>query len=113
MPMRVCLLICLGAWTDIRNLATNSNLAAVGFAHGLDTCVILNPGTICVSTGSMATTVEAILGAVQLDGGSDALFQVATLLGLVHQLITPVMSSSYFLHTLSLRKDIPIGVNDF
>ena len=112
--MILCLLICLGAWTRIRSRTTNSHLAAVGFAHGLNTYMIRHPVAIGVpSTASMATTVEAILGAVALDGGADAFFHVANLLGLVHELITPVMSSSYFPHILSLRKGITISVNDF
>ena len=96
-PTILRMLICAGEWTQIRNVASNSNLAAVGLAHSLDTCVILNPGTQAVSHASLATTVEAILGAVQLDGGSDALLQVATRLGLVPQMIIPVMSRIYSL----------------
>lgn len=87
----------LGAWTNIRNVGANSNLAAVGFKHGLDKCVILNDGTPKVSNGSMATTVEAIIGAVELDGGVDATLQVATRLGLVHQSIALVTSQNLFL----------------
>jgi dsRNA-specific ribonuclease len=45
----------------------------------------------------MADTVEAVLGAVEVDGGPEALLQVATRLGLVHRLITPEMSKSYSL----------------
>jgi ribonuclease-3 len=51
----------------------NPNLAAVGFAHRLGDCVILNPGTLKVSAKTMATTVEAILGAAHIDGGDAAL----------------------------------------
>jgi hypothetical protein len=88
------LIHCLGDWTQIRNLAQNSKLAAKGFEGGLDKCVILNPGTPAVSKGSMADTMEAILGAVELDGGSEALLQVAMRLGLVHSLIIPVTSKA-------------------
>ncbi len=48
----------------------------------------------------MASTVEAILGAVELDGGSEALMRVATRLGLVHPLLISVTSSLPF-HPLS------------
>ena len=41
----------------------------------------------------MVNTVEAILGAVELDGGSEALMQVATRLGLVHPMLISVTSS--------------------
>ena len=75
-----------------RNVGQNSNLADVGFQHGLQKCIILNPGTWEVSTRSMATTIEAIIGAVELDGGSEAVMQLVTRLGLVHPILTVVMS---------------------
>lgn len=84
----------LGDWTEIRNLANNSNLAAIGFDHGLDACINLNPGTTTVSKNSMATTMEAIIGAVQLDGSPDALLQLLTRFGLVHEMLTSVMLKS-------------------
>lgn len=68
----------------------NLNLSAVGFAHGLDSCVILNPGTQSVSDKTMATTVEAILGAVYMDGGDGALNAVLVNLGLTHQYLESV-----------------------
>lgn len=84
----------LANWTTIRNLGQNSNLTAVGYQHGLDACVILNPGTLDVSANSMATTMEAILGAVELDGGLEALTQLMTRLGLVHEMLTLVVLKS-------------------
>ena len=69
----------------------------MGIKHGLDECVILNGGTLEVSRRSMADTVEAILGAVEMDGGPEALLQVATRLGLVHRSVILVMSKSYSL----------------
>ena len=46
----------------------NSNLAAMGRMHGLDAFVHKNPSSgNTVSVGTMADTVEAILGAVWLD----------------------------------------------
>ena len=77
-------------------MAQNSNLKSVGFEHGLDACVLLNVGTDAVSDKTMANTVEAILGAVELDGGSEALMQVATRLSLVHPMLISVMSSLPF-----------------
>jgi len=68
----------------------------VGFQHGLGACVILNPGTPNVSDGAMAGTVQAIIGAVDLDGDSEAVMQVVTRLGLVHPVLTPVTSNSPF-----------------
>ncbi|CAJ2508422.1 Uu.00g134480.m01.CDS01 [Anthostomella pinea] len=77
-----------GQWTEIRKLLANENLAQVGVAHGLEECVILNHGTTQVSGGMMATTVEALLGAVHLAGGSEALGRVMARLGLIHNLLT-------------------------
>jgi ribonuclease III len=68
----------------------NANLAAVGFRHNLDRCVLLNPGTTAVSDKTMATTVEAILGAVHVDGGDAALGLVMAKLGLTHALLDVV-----------------------
>jgi hypothetical protein len=88
---------CLGNWTTARNLGQNSNLADVGFQHGLDACVILNPETPDASRLSMASTIEAIIGAVELDGGSEPVMPLVTSLGLVHPMLTSVMSRSPFL----------------
>lgn len=75
----------------------------MGYDHGLEACVILNPGTLAVSKGLMADTLEAIIGAVELDGGSEALRRVVTRLGLVHALISSVTSN---LLLLSLQETI-------
>ncbi|KAI1613948.1 ribonuclease III domain-containing protein [Exophiala viscosa] len=72
-----------GQWTQAEQaLLSNTNLSAVGYEHGLHDCVILNQGTLSVSNKTMATTVEAILGAVFMDGGADALGTVLVTLGL-------------------------------
>ncbi|KAK5214803.1 hypothetical protein LTR72_012078 [Exophiala xenobiotica] len=77
-----------GQWTQAEQaLLGNRNLSAVGYARGLQNCVILNQGTPTVSDKTMATTVEAILGAVMLDGGADALSAVLLTLGLTHSLL--------------------------
>ncbi|KAF1963887.1 hypothetical protein BU23DRAFT_495047 [Bimuria novae-zelandiae CBS 107.79] len=78
-------------WTAIReSVLGNANLAAVGFRYNLDRCVLLNPGTTAVSDKTMATTVEAILGAVHVDGGDAALGMVMAKLGLTHALLDVV-----------------------
>jgi ribonuclease-3 len=93
------MLIFTGHWDTIRQAALgNSNLATVGFAHELHCCVILNPGTATVSDKTMATTVEAILGAVHIDGGDAALAQVMESLGLTHTLLEEV--TYYLTHTI-------------
>jgi hypothetical protein len=92
----------LGQWTTIlQAISSNENLARVGFNNGLDACIYLNQGTVHVSTKPMSTAMEAILGAVHLDGGEEALVQVMERLGLSHALLTlAVMSKqipcSYF-----------------
>ncbi|KAJ5611808.1 hypothetical protein N7528_008913 [Penicillium herquei] len=48
--------------------ANNENLASIGFAFGLDKLIILNPSAQgVVPKRLMATTVEALIGAVYLD----------------------------------------------
>lgn len=92
-----------GSWSTIRNdVLGNDNLARVGYGLGLDQCLNLNPGTVSVSPAMMATTVEAILGAVHLDGGDTALTMVMENLGLTHELLVmfqvpPPLSFIFFL----------------
>ena len=77
-------------WTAIRGVMSNDNLTGVGVARGLDDCVMLNPGTTQVSSNTMATTVQAILGAVHVDDGDVALARVMVTLGLIHDLLQAV-----------------------
>lgn len=80
-------------WTTIvQSVGMNTNLARVGFNHGLDACVNRDPATPIVSEKMMAATVEAILGAVHLDGGNDALATVMEHLGLSHELLSQVVT---------------------
>ncbi|OQD75521.1 hypothetical protein PENDEC_c007G02304 [Penicillium decumbens] len=55
--------------TQAQNIrATNQNLAQIGFTLGLDVYIQLNPSAQGVVPGRlMATTIEAIIGAVYLD----------------------------------------------
>jgi ribonuclease III len=83
-----------GEWTQVEQaLLVNTNLSAIGYNRNLHTCVILNMGTASVSPKTMATTVEAVLGAVYLDGGDDALSAVMVSLGLTHPLLQQVTSN--------------------
>ncbi|KAF5252836.1 hypothetical protein FANTH_2160 [Fusarium anthophilum] len=81
-------------WTTLRrDLISNENLTRVGREKGLHKCINMNGGTTRVSSGMVATTVEAILGAVEIDGGRDALAQVMNRLGLAqHGLLSSVPS---------------------
>lgn len=63
---------------------SNESLAETGFSHGLDVCINKDAGTSSVSNKMMATAVEAILGAVHLDGGDVALRRVLTQLRIVN-----------------------------
>ncbi|KAJ5126326.1 uncharacterized protein N7443_009370 [Penicillium atrosanguineum] len=61
---------------DMRNAqntrATNENLAQIGFSLGLDVYIQLNPSAQGIIPGRlMATTMEAIIGAVYLDSNKD------------------------------------------
>ncbi|PNP76507.1 hypothetical protein FNYG_09926 [Fusarium nygamai] len=79
-------------WTTIRgDLISNSNLAKVGKERGLDKCINMNGGSGYPSPAMVATAVEAILGAVQIDGGHEALARVMNHLGLTqHALLASV-----------------------
>ena len=82
-----------GAWSSIvQGVASNANLDRVGRQFGLNACVNLNAGTVSVSAATMATTVEAILGAVHLDGGEEALAAVMERLGLTHELLVQAVT---------------------
>ena len=68
----------------------------------------------------MAETLEAILGAVDLDGGSEALIQVVKCLGLLHALLTPVTSkllfsclneTTYYPINLVTSSALPLGIS--
>lgn len=66
-------------------------MADIGKNKGLDSCVVLNPGTVGVPDSIMATTMEATIGAVDLDGGKEAAVKVIERLGLSHKLLEPAV----------------------
>lgn len=68
----------------MQQVGSNVNLDRAGRLYGLDVFVCRNPSQVgYLSPATMATTVEAILGAVYLDGGIDSVSQVMQTLGLV------------------------------
>jgi ribonuclease-3 len=68
-----------GQWSQMRlEKCGNAALVQLGRTTGMDTCVIKNPGTTVVSDKMVATAVEAVMGAVYLDGGEVALEGVMT-----------------------------------
>ncbi|KAG5656817.1 hypothetical protein KAF25_010370 [Fusarium avenaceum] len=84
-----CHLYC---WTTLRHqLLGNDNLGGVGMRFGLDACINANGGTTRITFGMVATALEAVLGAVERDGGHDALASVMDHLGLTsHALLSSV-----------------------
>lgn len=88
--------LCLGEWNQIiQQTSSNANLASVGRAHGLGGCIVLNPGTTVVTDKMIATAMEAIIGAVSLDGGSNAVNRLLNALDLSHNLLRVVMSKFF------------------
>ncbi|KAJ6111046.1 hypothetical protein N7486_003281 [Penicillium sp. IBT 16267x] len=70
-------------------LATNENLRQIGFSLGLDVYIQLNPSAQGIVPGRlMATTIEAIIGAVYLDSNKDSM--VMRLL-IIHLRIMPTL----------------------
>ncbi|KAJ5080947.1 hypothetical protein N7456_013657 [Penicillium angulare] len=65
----------IGDMTSAQNTrATNENLARIGFSLGLNAYIHLNPSAQGIVPGRlMATTVEAIIGAVYLDSNKDVM----------------------------------------
>ena len=79
-------------WSSIlKETGSNVNLARVGKEHGLDKCAVLNPGTNSVSDKTVASLVQAVIGAVHQDADVAAVDAVLSRLGLVHELIKPVI----------------------
>ena len=68
----------------VGRVGSNANLDRVGRLYWLDDFICRNPSQAgYISPNTMAATVEAILGAVYLDGGIDHVSQVMQTLGLV------------------------------
>lgn len=64
-----------------QDLLSNSKLAARGRALALDRCIIHSPKTQ-ISDRMIADAMEAVMGAVYLDGGETRLNDVVKHLGL-------------------------------
>ncbi|KAF2124491.1 ribonuclease III [Dothidotthia symphoricarpi CBS 119687] len=84
----------LSDWTTARNdLLSNDALAQRGYDLGVDGCVILSPGMHTVSRKMVASSVEAIVGAVYRDGGDSAVLCVIEKLGFFDHRLLLVMFS--------------------
>ena len=72
---------------SVTKVGSNKNLAAVGRRHGLDACISKNQSQIEIGDIQVATTVEAIIGAVYIDSQLadriDNVRQVMRILGLL------------------------------
>jgi ribonuclease-3 len=77
-------------WTQLRNdLISNAALARRGYEIGIDWIVTVGSNNPAMSGRMVATTLEAIIGAVQQDGGDDAVNQAIEHLELFdHALLT-------------------------
>ncbi|KAH7135180.1 ribonuclease III domain-containing protein [Dendryphion nanum] len=70
-------------WSTIRfDLTANKSLAKRGRELGIDSCILRNDGTSTVSDMMVATTIEAVIGAVDQDGGEGAVQKVMNKIGL-------------------------------
>ncbi|KAF1837163.1 ribonuclease III [Decorospora gaudefroyi] len=85
-------------WTELRNSTlSNSALARRGIQIGIDRCILTSAGTPTVSPVMVATTFEAIIGAVYKDGGDDAVERVMEHLGFFeHALLTVTFRPIHF-----------------
>lgn len=78
-------------WTTLRNdMLSNDSLARRGYTHGIDTYVFCNEGTV-VSVKMVASTLEAIIGAVYQDGGDAAVLRVMEHFGFLEHRLLMVM----------------------
>ncbi|KAG9194035.1 ribonuclease III [Alternaria panax] len=77
-------------WTQLRNdMLSNDALAPRGYQAGLDELVIVADSRPAVSPKMVATSLEAIIGAVYHDGGDEAALRVMNSLGFFdHPLLT-------------------------
>ncbi|KAF2106827.1 ribonuclease III domain-containing protein [Lophiotrema nucula] len=84
-----------GRWDGIRQkTACNANLGQVGRKLGLNECALLQKGTEMIGDERVADLVEALIGAVKLDGGLEALEKVVRTLGLVPKELDPTDTTS-------------------
>lgn len=65
-----------------QHLLSNKNLNRLGRDLGVEKLLVMNPGQVLASDYMVATMIEAIIGAVYLDGDMKAVEQLMVSLGL-------------------------------
>lgn len=65
-----------------KRIASNNTLAGKCKASGLADCILPAPGVRVLPVSTKATAVEAVIGAVFLDGGYEAASSVMAALGI-------------------------------
>jgi ribonuclease-3 len=78
-----------------KDILSNLALAAKGRKEGLDSCIISDPGTRDITDRMIADAMEAVMGAVYLDGGEGALESVMRHLGLDQHKHLPVILGAH------------------
>lgn len=91
---------------------SNANLDKIGREHGIDACIQSNPGQPdFVPPLLMATTVEAIFGAIYLDSGIKSVTKVMQKLGIMPTLVrrTKASKGGRFQEALAREKEVERG----
>jgi hypothetical protein len=84
-------------WTRIRNdILGNDSLACRGYEIGIESCIFLAGGTYLKTPKMVATTLEAVVGAVFQDGGDEAVTRVIEHLGFLSHRFLSVMLRCLF-----------------
>ena len=76
----------------VSDVGSNVNLDRIGRTNGLDALINMSVGTVRngLGPGTVASTVEAIVGAVYLDSNMSSVTQVMQNLGLIPKLVRKI-----------------------
>ncbi len=73
-----------------QHLLSNKNLSRIGRSLGIERFLVMNPGLLMASDYMVATMMEAIIGAVYLDGDMQAVETLMVNLGIEAVLLDAV-----------------------